>query len=107
VHDPALQLLTAQIERTVAGGRVMLTFPSGRGPSDAGRLRRARLDAGAALLDRLTEVAVDRPRDAFGRLADDDGTAFAQGWLAAATYADAAGRAFAEASWLTGDAATT
>ncbi|MER7273024.1 hypothetical protein ABT369_01070 [Dactylosporangium sp. NPDC000244] len=100
VRDPALQLLSAQVERTVNGGRVMLTFPAGRGPSDATRLRRARLDAGAALLDRLVAAANDRPRNAFGRLGDDDGTAFAQAWLAAATYADAAARALAEASWL-------
>ncbi|MFG2042336.1 hypothetical protein [Dactylosporangium sp. NPDC048998] len=103
VHDAALHLLTAQVERTVSGGRVMLTFPNGRGASDAARLRRARLDTGAALLDRLAAAAADRPRDAYGRLADDDGTAFAQAWLAAATYADAAGRALAEASWLPGD----
>ncbi|WP_432989095.1 hypothetical protein [Dactylosporangium sp. CA-233914] len=104
VHDPALSLLAAQVERTVSGGRVMLTFPNGRGPSDASRMRRARLEAGAALLDRLVTAANDRPRNAFGRLSDDDGTAFAQAWLAAATYADAAGRALAEASWLPSEA---
>ncbi|GAA2365182.1 hypothetical protein [Dactylosporangium salmoneum] len=103
VSDPALHRLTAQIERTMAGGRVMLAFPNGRGPSDADRLRAARLDTGAALLDGLIGAAADRPRDAFGRLGDDDGTAFARAWLAAATYADAAGRALAEASWLPGD----
>ncbi|MEU7868878.1 hypothetical protein [Dactylosporangium sp. NPDC049140] len=100
VHDPALQLLAAQVERTVNGGRVMLTFPTGRAPSAATRLRRARLETGAALLDHLVAAANDRPRNAFGRLADDDGTAFAQAWLATATYADAASRALAEASWL-------
>jgi hypothetical protein len=78
----------------------MVTFAAGRGPSDTGRLRRARLETGAALLDRLTTAAGNRPRDAFGRLSDDDGTAFAQAWLAAAVYSDAATRAFAEASWL-------
>jgi hypothetical protein len=98
--EPALQRLTAQVERAVAGGRVMLTFPTGRGPSDATRLRRARLEAGAALLERLVEAANHRPRDAFGRLGDDDGADFARAWLAAAAYADAAGRALAEASWL-------
>ncbi|MER7004185.1 hypothetical protein ABT297_14245 [Dactylosporangium sp. NPDC000555] len=103
VHDAALHMLTAQVERAVSGGRVMLTFPNGRGASDAARLRWARLDTGADLLDRLARAAADRPRDAFGRLADDDGTAFAQAWLAAATYADAAGRALAEAAWLPGD----
>ncbi|MEV6924435.1 hypothetical protein AB0M46_07990 [Dactylosporangium sp. NPDC051485] len=103
VSDPALHRLTAQVERTVAGGRAMLAFPDGRGPSDADRLRAVRLDAGAALLDGLIGAAADRPRDAFGRLGDDDGTAFARAWLAAATYADAAGRALAEASWLPGD----
>ncbi|WP_433059825.1 hypothetical protein [Dactylosporangium sp. CS-033363] len=102
VHDPVLRLLTAQVERAVAGGRVMLTF---RQQSDASRLRRARFEAGAALLERLVAAANDRPRNAFGRLADDDGTAFAQAWLAAATYADAATRALAEASWLPAEAA--
>ncbi|WP_432840709.1 hypothetical protein [Dactylosporangium sp. CA-092794] len=103
VSDPALHLLRTQVERTVAGGRAMLTMPGGRGSADAARLRRARLETGAALLDRLASAAADRPRDAFGRLADDDGTAFARAWLGAAAYADAAGRAFAEASWLPGD----
>jgi hypothetical protein len=103
VTDPALHLMRAQVERTVSGGRVMLTFPSARGRSDTARLRRARLEAGAALLERLAGAARDRPRDAFGRLADDDGTAFAQAWLAAAAYNDAANRAFAEATWLPGD----
>ncbi|HTJ35017.1 MAG TPA: hypothetical protein VL738_17455 [Dactylosporangium sp.] len=100
VSNPALHRLAVQIERAVSGGRVMLTFPNGRGPGDAGRMRSARLETGAALLDGLVGAAADRPRDAFGRLAADDGTAFAQAWLAAATYADAAGRALAEASWL-------
>ncbi|MGI5243413.1 hypothetical protein [Dactylosporangium sp. CA-139066] len=100
VHDPTLQRLTAHLERTVAGGRVMLTFPNGRGPSDASRMRAARLETGAGLLEALVAAAADRPRDAFGRLAADDGTAFAQAWLAAATYADAAARALAETSWL-------
>jgi hypothetical protein len=100
VRDPMLQRLTAHIERTVAGGRVMLTFPNGHGSSDAMRMRVARLETGAALLDRLVSSAADRPRDAFGRLAADDGTAFAQAWLAAATYTDAAARALAETSWL-------
>ncbi|WP_433218847.1 hypothetical protein ACQP00_13590 [Dactylosporangium sp. CS-047395] len=100
-HDPALRLLTAQVERAVAGGRVMLTLSR---TSDASRLRRARFEAGAALLERLVAAANDRPRNAFGRLADDDGTAFAQAWLAAATYADAATRALAEAAWLPAEA---
>jgi hypothetical protein len=103
VADPALHLLRAQVERAVSGGRTMLTFSNGRGPSDASRLLRARLDTGAVLLDGLTTAAGNRPRDAFGRLSDDDGTAFAQAWVAAAVYSDAATRAFAEASWLPGD----
>jgi hypothetical protein len=103
VVDPALHLLRAQLERAVAGGRTMLTFSARRGPSDASRLLRARLDTGAALLDRLTTTAGSRPRDAFGRLSDDNGTAFAQAWLAAAVYSDAATRAFAEATWRPGN----
>lgn len=98
--DPVLRLLAAQVERTVSGGRTVHTFAAGRGPSDATRLRRARLDTGAALLDRLTEAACTRPRDTFGRLAGDDGSAFAQAWLATAVYTDAATRAVAEATWL-------
>ncbi|MET7424867.1 hypothetical protein [Dactylosporangium sp. NPDC005555] len=98
--DPVLRLIAAQVERTVSGGRTVHTFAAGRGPSDATRLRRARLDTGAALLDRLTEAACTRPRDAFGRLAGDDGSAFARAWLATAVYTDAATRAAAEATWL-------
>ncbi|MEV0127678.1 hypothetical protein AB0H83_04340 [Dactylosporangium sp. NPDC050688] len=98
--DPVLRLLAAQVERTVSGGRTVHTFAAGRGPSDATRLRRARLDTGAALLDRLTEAACTRPRDTFGRLSGDDGSAFAQAWLATAVYTDAATRAVAEATWL-------
>ncbi|MEV4510435.1 hypothetical protein AB0K00_15890 [Dactylosporangium sp. NPDC049525] len=98
--DPVLRLLAAQVERTVSGGRTVHTFAAGRGPSDATRLRRARLDTGAVLLDRLTEAACTRPRDTFGRLAGDDGSAFAQAWLATAVYTDAATRAVAEATWL-------
>ncbi|GIG42773.1 SWIM zinc finger family protein [Dactylosporangium siamense] len=98
--DPVLRLLAAQVERTVSGGRTVHTFAAGRGPSDATRLRRGRLDTGAVLLDRLTEAACTRPRDTFGRLAGDDGSAFAQAWLATAVYTDAATRAVAEATWL-------
>jgi hypothetical protein len=100
VGDPVLRLLAAQVERTVSGGRTVHTFAAGRGPSDATRLRRARLDTGAVLLDRLTDAACTRPRDTFGRLAGDDGSAFAQAWLATAVYTDAATRAVAEATWL-------
>ena len=38
----------------------------------------------------MTEAACTRPRDTFGRLAGDDGSAFAQAWLATAVYTDAA-----------------
>ncbi|WP_327010075.1 hypothetical protein OHA72_24250 [Dactylosporangium sp. NBC_01737] len=48
----------------------------------------------------MTEAACTRPRDMFGRLAGDDGSAFAQAWLATAVYTDAATRAVAEATWL-------
>ncbi|GGM21620.1 hypothetical protein ACFFX1_00685 [Dactylosporangium sucinum] len=100
VGDPALQVLRVQVERTVSGGRMVVALPAGRGPTDADRLRRARLDAGAELVDRLAVAAGNRPRDAFGRLSDDDGAAFAQAWLATAVYSDAAERAYAEATWL-------
>ncbi|MET7400492.1 hypothetical protein ABZS66_44150 [Dactylosporangium sp. NPDC005572] len=100
VADPALQVLRVQVERTVSGGRMVAGLARGRGPTDADRLRRARLDTGAELLDGLAVAAGNRPRDAFGRLSDDDGAAFAQAWLATAVYSDAAERAYAEATWL-------
>jgi hypothetical protein len=97
---PALELLRRNVDRVAAGGRgVMALPPSTRYPSDALRLRRARLETGAQLLDALTAAAVNRQRDAFGRLAGDDSSAFARAWLAAAVYADAADRSLAEASW--------
>ncbi|WP_304524640.1 hypothetical protein KZZ52_13105 [Dactylosporangium sp. AC04546] len=100
VGDPALQVLRVQVERTVSGGRMVVGLSRGRGPTDADRLRRARLDTGAELLDGLALAAGNRTRDPFGRLSDDDGAAFAQAWLATAVYADAAERAYAEATWL-------
>jgi hypothetical protein len=52
------------------------------------------------VLDQLTTVAADRPRDPFGRLTIDSEGTFAQAWLAAATYLAAVGGVFAESSWL-------
>ncbi|WKU06836.1 hypothetical protein [Micromonospora sp. HUAS LYJ1] len=94
--DPALGLLRRQVERVVSGGRAIqaLADPTER------RLRLARLDLGAHLLAALGSAARARPRDAFGRLTDDDGQAFAASWLALAVYEEAASRASAEASWL-------
>ncbi|OWV00921.1 hypothetical protein B5D80_27240 [Micromonospora wenchangensis] len=94
--DPALGLLRRQVERVVSGGRAIqaLADPTER------RLRLARLDLGAHLLAAMGSAARSRPRDAFGRLTDDDGQAFAESWLAVAAYEEAASRASAEASWL-------
>ncbi|WP_431925583.1 hypothetical protein [Micromonospora wenchangensis] len=94
--DPALGLLRRQVERVVSGGRAIqaLADPTER------MLRLARLDLGAHLLAAMGSAARARPRDAFGRLTDDDGQAFAESWLAVAVYEEAASRASAEASWL-------
>ncbi|MFJ8687848.1 hypothetical protein [Micromonospora wenchangensis] len=94
--DPALGLLRRQVERVVSGGRAIqaLADPTER------KLRLARLDLGAHLLAAMGAAARARPRDAFGRLTDDDGQAFAASWLALAVYEEAASRASAEASWL-------
>ncbi|WP_228544431.1 hypothetical protein, partial [Micromonospora sp. S-DT3-3-22] len=94
--DPALGLLRRQVERVVSGGRAIqaLADPTER------KLRLARLDLGAHLLAALGSAARARPRDAFGRLTDDDGQAFAASWLALAVYEEAASRASTEASWL-------
>ncbi|MEU1888887.1 hypothetical protein ABZ491_25780 [Micromonospora rifamycinica] len=96
VGDPAAELLRRQVERVVSGGRAVqaLADPVAR------RVRLARLDLGAQLLTTMGDAARARPRDAFGRLTDDDGQAFAQSWLALAVYEAAASRALAEASWL-------
>lgn len=94
--DPSMQLLRRHVERVVSGGRAAQALA----PADDRRLRHARLETGARLLAALTSAARTRPRDAFGRLADDDGDAFATSWLAASVYEDAASRALAEASWL-------
>ncbi|MEV4831340.1 hypothetical protein AB0K25_23880 [Micromonospora sp. NPDC049257] len=94
--DPALESLRRQVERVVSGGRAIqaLADPTER------KLRLARLDLGAHLLAAMGSAARARPRDAFGRLTDDDGQAFAASWLALAVYEEAAARASAEASWL-------
>jgi hypothetical protein len=94
--DPALHLLRRHLERVVAGGRAVQALAE----SQERRLRRARLDLGADLLAALTTTARVRPRDAFGRITGDDGHAFAQAWLAAAVYEEAASRALTEASWM-------
>ncbi|WFE65383.1 hypothetical protein [Micromonospora sp. WMMD714] len=96
VGDAAGGLLRRQVERVVSGGRAVQALAD----PVAQRLRLARLDLGAQLLTTLGDAARARPRDAFGRLTDDDGQAFAESWLALAVYEGAASRALAEASWL-------
>ncbi|GIG62036.1 hypothetical protein Lfu02_64080 [Longispora fulva] len=94
--DPALRFLRAQVERAVSGGRAVQALAR----DESRILRRARLETGATLLADVGAAARHRPRDAFGRLADDDGHAYALAWLSAAVYEDASARAFAEATWL-------
>ncbi|WP_326557499.1 hypothetical protein [Micromonospora sp. NBC_01796] len=94
--DPALHLLRRQVERVVDGGRAVQALAA----EDGRRLRGARLDTGAVLLAELRDAAGFRDRDVFGRITADDGSAFAEAWLAAAVYERAASAAFTEASWL-------
>ncbi|WP_412539532.1 hypothetical protein R8Z50_27310 [Longispora sp. K20-0274] len=94
--DPALRFLRAQVERAVSGGRAVQALAR----DESRILRRARLETGAGLLAAVGAAARHRPRDAFGRLADDDGHDYTVAWLSAAVYEDASARAFAEAAWL-------
>jgi hypothetical protein len=94
--DPALHLLRRQVERVVDGGRAVQALAG----DDGRRLRRARIDTGADLLAELHGAAGFRNRDVFGRITADDGSAFAEAWLATAVYERAASAAFTEASWL-------
>ncbi|GAB3143025.1 hypothetical protein GCM10027290_18690 [Micromonospora sonneratiae] len=94
--DPVLQLLRRHVERVVAGGRAVEALAA----SDGQRMRRARFDTGAELLDSLLAAARNRSRDVFGRLASHDGSRFAEAWLALAVYEAAASSALSELSWL-------
>ncbi|MFI2713808.1 hypothetical protein ACH495_27170 [Micromonospora sp. NPDC018662] len=94
--DPALGLLRRQVERVVSGGRAVQALAD----STERELRRARLDVGGYLVGAMSVAARNRARDAFGRVTDDDGQAFAESWLALAVYEEAASRALVEASWL-------
>jgi len=69
---------------------------------DEHRVRAARLETGAVLLQALTTAAKHRPRDPFGRPVTDDAVTFADAWLSVAAYEQAASWALGEASWLPG-----
>ena len=87
--DPALHLLRRHVERVVDGGRAVQALAG----DDGRRLRRARIDTGAVLLAELHGAAGFRNRDVFGRITADDGSAFAEAWLATAVYERAASAA--------------
>ncbi|HET8661807.1 MAG TPA: hypothetical protein VFM55_22780 [Micromonosporaceae bacterium] len=93
--DLALHLIRRHVERVVAGGRAVQALAS----PDEARLRAARLDTGAGLVQALTTAAQARPRDPFGRPVGTDGAAFTDAWLAVAVYEQAASLALNEASW--------
>jgi hypothetical protein len=93
--DLALHLVRRHIERAVAGGRAVQALAD----ADDGRLRAARLDTGRALVCALTLAAQTRPRDPFGRPLEADTNGYAEAWLAAAVYEQAASWALSEASW--------
>jgi hypothetical protein len=83
------------VHRTVEGGALAAAGP----PRDAARLTAAGLPTAAALARTLDRLAVDRPRDEFGRPAahtDELATA----WVSAAAYLDAVAARVATDTWL-------
>jgi hypothetical protein len=95
LRDLALHLVRRHVERVVAGGRAVQALAQ----ADDGRLRAARLDTGRVLVRALTLGAQTRPRDPFGRPLEADTNGYAEAWLAAAVYEQAASWALNEASW--------
>lgn len=90
-----LYLLSRRVQRTVEGG----ALAAAGAPRDAVRLTAAGLPTAATLARSLDRLAVDRPRDEFGRPAahtDELATA----WLSAAAYLDAVAARVATDSWL-------
>lgn len=93
---PSHQLAT-WVHRVVLGGRSLATVASAG--ADLAALRRAGLTGTAAVLADLAGTARSRQRDAFGRLVEPDGTAFARAWLRAALHLRAFRRHTARMSW--------
>jgi hypothetical protein len=90
-----LYLLSRRVHRTVEGG----ALAAAGAPRDAARLTAAGLPTAAALARSLDRLAVDRPRDEFGRpVAHTNELAIA--WLSAAAYLDAVAARVATDSWL-------
>ncbi|MFC7217833.1 hypothetical protein ACFQLX_06570 [Streptomyces polyrhachis] len=91
-----LHLLRRRTEQAVAAGRRALALPA---TDDTRPLRRAGLTTAAELLDRLRRAAADRGRDHFGRLLPADTDHFAEAWLAAALYTEAAATLLCRTAW--------
>ncbi|MEV0429806.1 hypothetical protein [Micromonospora sp. NPDC050495] len=93
---PPLHLLTHQLRRVVAAGRVALLPDQDR---DLRALRDAQLPTAAAALAALRRAGQGRERDVFGRLVGADPAALATAWLTAACYAASASAAATAAAW--------
>ncbi|GIJ66924.1 hypothetical protein [Virgisporangium ochraceum] len=93
--DLPLYLLSRRVQRAVEGG----AQAAAGAPRDPVRLTAAGLPTAAALAGSLDRLAVDRPRDEFGRPAGhvDD---LATTWLSAAAYLDAVAARMATDTWL-------
>jgi hypothetical protein len=90
-----LYLLSRRVQRTVEGG----ALAAAGAPRDAVRLTAAGLPTAATLARSLDRLAVDRPRDEFGRPAA-HADELATAWLSAAAYLDAVAARVATDSWL-------
>jgi hypothetical protein len=100
--DLPLYLLSRRVHRTVEGG----ALAAAGAPRDAARLTAAGLPSAARLAQGLDEMAVSRPRDAFGRPAADAAGDLATAWLSAATYLDTVAARMAIDRWLAAPAPT-
>ncbi|GIJ61113.1 hypothetical protein [Virgisporangium aurantiacum] len=90
-----LYLLSRRVQRTVEGG----ALAAAGARRDAVRLTAAGLPTAAGLARSLDRLAVDRPRDEFGRPAAHTDE-LATTWLSAAAYLDAVAARVATDSWL-------
>ncbi|MGW2397478.1 hypothetical protein ACWCYY_13090 [Kitasatospora sp. NPDC001664] len=99
--DSPLWRLRRLVELGVAGGRraVAESARTGGARTDAAALTRSGFARAAALGTALAEAADRRGRDVFGRLTDDAGDAYAEGWLAAALHLTLAERELVRSSW--------
>lgn len=90
-----LYLLSRRVQRTVEGG----ALAAAGAPRDAARLTAAGLPTAAGLAQSLDRLAVDRPRDEFGRPAGHTDE-LATTWLSAAAYLEAVSARVATDTWL-------